>query len=56
MASLEELLPASFAASLLPRLSQPSFSSVAAWCNTVIYLEGGTMFAEPNQWFLSVTL
>lgn len=40
--------PACFCSSHCPAFFS---SSVAAWCNTLIYLEGGTMFAELYQCF-----
>lgn len=57
MASLEKLLPATFASqpvsvAFTAQLLSPRWLPGA----TLIYLEGGTMFAEPNQWLLSVTL
>lgn len=52
MASLEKLLLATLASQpASAALSLASFSSVAAWCNTLIYLEGGTLFAELYQCF-----
>lgn len=51
MASLEKLLPATEASQSASAALTASFSSVAAWCNTLIYLEGGTMFAELYQCF-----
>lgn len=51
--SLEKLLPVTLASqpASAALTAQLFSSSVAAWCNTLIYLEGGTMFAELYQCF-----
>lgn len=51
VASLAKLLPAPLTSQPASAAPAASFSSVAAWCNTLIYLEGGTMFAELYRCF-----